>query len=88
MNDTLMPVRSLDLDRHEALAAASTDSVRLALVDRLSLRLGLWLLLRGARSLDRTRDHDSRAHDLAAASARTAREQAAQREHLLRAVRA
>ncbi len=87
MNDTLMPVRSLDLDRH-ALVAVSTDGVRLALADRLSLRVGLWLLLRGARRADRGRDHEGHIRDLAAASARSAREQSAAHEHLLRMVRA
>lgn len=80
MNDTLTPVRSLDQDRR--LITGRDDRVRL--VDRLSLRVGLWLMLRAERRIDNRRDVDVRAqrdgaaqalreHDLAVARALQAR---------------
>lgn len=49
MNSTLMPVRSLDrVEQHLSDIRSRPD--RLSPLDRLSLRVGLWLLLRSART--------------------------------------
>lgn len=49
MNSTLTPVRSLDrVEQHLSDIRAHSD--RLSSLDRLSLRIGLWLLLRSART--------------------------------------
>jgi hypothetical protein len=72
MNDTMTPVRSLDRDRHQV----SVTDVRLSLADRLSVRLGVWLLLRAERRIDRERHADLNARSLAAARARAEHERA------------
>ena len=66
MNTTLTPVRSLDRDRHQLTAS----DARLSPADRLSVRLGLWLLLRAERRVDRERHTDLAARALAGARAR------------------
>jgi hypothetical protein len=67
MNAMLTPVRSLDQDRHLTVDALD-DRTRLSLLDRLSLRIGLRLMLRAERIVDRRSDHQARA--LALANAR------------------
>jgi hypothetical protein len=85
MNDTLAPVRSLGSDR--LLPASATDGVRLALTDRLGLRVGLWLLLRSARRLDSARDHDGHARRLANSRSHDDRLHVTLRSHALSSVR-
>jgi hypothetical protein len=71
MNTTLASERSLDRDEQQILADAR--SPRIPLVDRLSLRLGLWLLLRSTRRIRTIRAHDllaHQAHETARASQR------------------
>jgi hypothetical protein len=60
MNDTLAPVRSPDADvlLHATLRPASAEqAAQLTLIDRLELRVGLWLLLRSTRRQRIARDH-------------------------------
>lgn len=83
MNDTLTPVRSLDQDRKLALAAASQGTESIALIDRLTLRVGLWLLLRGTRRITATLDREAAARLVDNARSREARERAAERAHHL-----
>lgn len=66
MNTALVSERSLD--REEQLLSADIRSPRISLVDRLSLRLGLWLLLRSTRRIHAIRDH--RGHEAARAAQR------------------
>ncbi|MCU4672110.1 hypothetical protein ACFQRL_05850 [Microbacterium fluvii] len=61
MDDTTTQTRSLDLARR-ITAPIPLESDRIALSDRLSLRLGLWLLLRSARRIDERAEHDPQ-HD-------------------------
>ncbi|MBN9174778.1 MAG: hypothetical protein J0I70_11585 [Microbacterium sp.] len=70
MHAMLTPVRSLHQDRHFDVDALDART-RLSLVDRISLRIGLRLMLRAERIVARRRDHDAR--DLALANARTLR---------------
>ncbi|MFL1999393.1 MULTISPECIES: hypothetical protein [unclassified Microbacterium] len=65
MNDLVSPVRSTDRAEHDLLRAVVHPGVRISLVDRLSLRLGLWLLLRSTRRIHRVRDHADHARLLA-----------------------
>jgi hypothetical protein len=67
MNAMLTPVRSLDQDRQHAVDVLD-DHTRLSPFDRLSLRIGLRLMLRAERIDDRRRDHQTRT--LALANAR------------------
>ena len=60
MNTTLASERSLDRD--EQHVRTDVWSTRISPVDRLSLRLGLWLLLRGTRRLHALRAHSDSAH--------------------------
>jgi hypothetical protein len=69
MNTTLMPERSLDrVEQH--LSEIRSRSHRLSVLDRLSLRLGLWLLLRSARTPRRVLTAEDWARHLAAQRAR------------------
>lgn len=86
MYDTFAPVRSPDSDRLLSPLSAS-GRARLTITDRLELRVGLWLLLRSARRLDRARDHSDHARRLHNDRLRIDREQNALREHALHSVR-
>lgn len=85
MNASLASERSLDRtgQRDHTLAA----SHRIGALDRLTLRLGLWLLLRGARNVRRAHDHVAHEQARAAARARAARDTVTV-DHLMRAHRA
>jgi hypothetical protein len=74
MNDLSMPVRSTDRTEQEILQAVVEPGVRISPLDRLSLRLGLWLLLRSSRRTRRARDHADHVRLLAALRARQERE--------------
>lgn len=74
MNDLLAPVRSPDQARQLSIATQHRLGVRPSLVDRLSLRIGLWLILRGERRLRRNSDHDEHSRLLANDRARDVRE--------------
>lgn len=65
------------------LSALSPPSAHVGLADRLSLRLGLWLLLRSARQHSRRTDRVAHAIRLRTHLEREARERAAQRDLLL-----
>lgn len=89
MHDTLSPVRSPDLDRHQLhVPALPATGARLSLADRASLRVGLWLLLRSTRSVQQNAAHDTHHRHVANDRARLARERAAAQEQLLWTVRA
>ena len=75
MNDLSMPVRSTDRPGQEILDAVVDPDARISPLDRLSLRLGVWLLLHGARHARRPIDHD------AVARLRFAQRLAQEREH-------
>ncbi|GAA1913842.1 hypothetical protein GCM10009775_03150 [Microbacterium aoyamense] len=80
MSKLLLDLRTPDL--HPAPQLPDPRSP-LSLVDRASLHLGLWLLLRSARSASRRADHHNHARLLANEQARLAREAAALRlQHL------
>ena len=86
MNQALAPVRSLDSDRL-LLPGSATDGAHLTLADRLELRVGLWLLLRSARRVDRRQDHADHARRLVNSRSQTGREHDALRAHALGSVR-
>jgi hypothetical protein len=86
MNTTLTSERSLDRDVQLELTNSPRLS-RLSTLDRLSLRLGVWLLLRSTRRLDEPRDRETHERARAAQRARLARD-ATSYEHLARAHRA
>lgn len=65
MNDLSIPVRSTDRPGQEILDAVVDPDARISSLDRLSLRLGLWLLLRGSRHARRDAEHDAGARLLA-----------------------
>jgi hypothetical protein len=85
MNTTLPRARSLDSLAQPTLDRAEFDALapRISPLDRLSLRLGLWLLLRSTRRLHRIapREQQARAHRVA--RDREVRERDAQRRRLL-----
>ena len=56
MNDLSLPVRSTDHDEQQLLRVVLTPDARVSPLDRLSLRVGMWLLLRSARRVRRRRD--------------------------------
>ena len=87
MNELLAPVRSPDQERQQILTNMPRLGVRPTFADRLSLRIGLWLILRGERRLHRAADHLQHARVHANERARLARESAAATEQLLRSVR-
>jgi len=70
----------------ETLSAAVSDH-RLSALDRLELRLGLWLLLRSARRLDVADDPAQLSRRDAARRERAERERRAERVYLLRVPR-
>ncbi|TDN92668.1 hypothetical protein [Microbacterium sp. BK668] len=81
MSKLLVDVRTLDL---HPPAPALPASAPVGLVDRASLRLGLWLLLRSAAHANRRADRDLRSRALENRSGLEARENAALRRlHLL-----
>jgi hypothetical protein len=82
MNAMLTPVRSLDLDRHLDVVDLD-DTTRLSLFDRLSLRVGLHLMLRAERLVSRRRDHLVHALSLANAREVDARERRTADQSLL-----
>lgn len=65
MSKLLVDVRTLDLHPPHHLSAPTTPGAPLSLTDRASLRLGLWLLLRGTRRAHRRADPHHRARLLA-----------------------
>ncbi|RKT36698.1 hypothetical protein DEU34_1219 [Microbacterium sp. AG1240] len=77
MNDLASRARSTDRAEHDLLQTVAEPGVRISLVDRLSLRLGLWLLLRSTRRIHRVRDHADHARLLAAHRAEEDRARAA-----------
>lgn len=74
MNDLSVPVRSTDRTEREILLAVVEPGDRISALDRLSLRLGLWLLLRSTRRNRRARDHADHLRVLAEQHARHDRE--------------
>lgn len=72
-----------DLEIPQSLSAHPPPAHHVGLLDRLSLRLGLWLLLRSARQNERRLDREAHARSLRDERAREVRDHAAQREHLL-----
>jgi len=79
MSEKLLTVRAPDV----LTDAPAPSDARLRASDRLSLRLGLWLLLRSARRVQSLRDHDENARRLRNDAARAHRERVAERRHLL-----
>ena len=88
MNDLLAPVRSPDQARQHTITTQPRSGVRPSLADRLSLRIGLWLLLRGERRLRRNADHDEHSRLLANDRARAVREREAASGQLQCSIRA
>jgi hypothetical protein len=88
MNELLAPVRSRDQERQRILTTPPQLGARPSLADRLSLRIGLWLILRGERRLQRAADPLEHGRLLANERARLARERQAAAEQLLWSVRA
>ncbi|MDN3494547.1 hypothetical protein QL996_01280 [Planococcus sp. APC 4015] len=78
MSKLYLDVRTPDL--HPPTVHPLPDAAApLGLVDRVSLRLGLWLLLRSARNARRHADHGQHARRVHADRGRLAREAAALR---------
>lgn len=78
MSKLYLDVRAPDL--HPPTVPSFPDGAApLGLVDRASLRVGLWLLLRSARNARRHAHHADHASRVAADQGRFARESAAQR---------
>ena len=75
MNDLASSARSTDRAEREILDAVVLPDVRITTIDRLSLRLGLWLLLRSTRRFHRVRDHADHARLFAHHRATERREQ-------------
>lgn len=83
MSKLLVDVRTLDL-HPPATVPALPASAPVGLVDRASLRLGLWLLLRSADHANRRADRDLRSRTLETARGSESREHdALRRLHLL-----
>ena len=90
MNITLATARSPDSDRLLLAgdsSAAAAARARLSFADRLQLRFGLWLLLRGTRRLGAASDHTDHGRRVANVRSRTDREHTALRAHALESVR-
>jgi hypothetical protein len=79
MSESHLTVRAPDV----LTVAPVPSDVRLTVTDRLSLRLGLWLLLRSARRLQRPGDHSEHSRRRRNETARVARERHAERRRLL-----
>lgn len=70
MNDLSSPVHPPDIDAQRLLSSVIAPDARPSALDRLSLRIGTWLLLRSARRINRSReraahppfDHSTRKH--------------------------
>ncbi len=73
-----------ELVLHQSLSALPPPHRHVGLADRLSLRLGLWLLLRSARQNESRSDRVAHAGRLRTECEREARELAAQHDRLLR----
>ena len=83
MSKLLVDVRTLDLHPPTTVPALPA-SAPVGLVDRASLRLGLWLLLRSAAHANRRADRDLRSRALETSRGLQARElDAVRRLHLL-----
>lgn len=82
MSKLLLEVRTPDL-HPPAVHSLPDAAAPLTFVDRASLRLGLWLLVRSARSAERHADHEVHARRLAQDRDRTAREAAVVQLHQL-----
>ncbi len=82
MHAMLTPVRSLDQTRRPDVDVLDVRT-RLSLLDRLSLRIGLRLMLRAERIVERRRDHQTRALVLANARQIRARERGVADDALL-----
>lgn len=72
MSKLLVDVRTLDL--HPPTTAPALPATAPSLVDRASLRLGLWLLLRSSRRANHRADRENRARLLETARGLDARE--------------
>ncbi|WP_125132147.1 hypothetical protein [Microbacterium sp. 10M-3C3] len=83
MNTTLSRARSLDQLAQPVHDEIHSSMPRISPIDRLSLRLGLWLLLRSTRSIRRIRPHDEHAHARRLELERQSRDLEAQRTRLL-----
>jgi hypothetical protein len=79
MNASSTTVRSLDRD-HPVIITIPTPRRRVSLIDRIALRLGLWLILRGDRAIYRP--------DAYASHGRVRANELARREREARAFRA
>ncbi|MFG6401674.1 hypothetical protein [Microbacterium sp. P04] len=74
MNDLSLPVRSRGRTEEEILRKVVEPGAQVSLFDRISLRLGLWLLLRSARRMRRVRLHADHARALEQAASLQNRE--------------
>lgn len=82
MHTLLTPVRSLDQDRHFDVDTLDART-RLSLFDRISLRIGLRLMLRAERIVARRRDNQKRLLTLANAREIRIRERSVANDALL-----
>lgn len=83
MSTQLLDVRDTDLHPHPVHPALPDPTAPLSLIDRASLHLGLWLLLRSTRRAHQRTDHRARAALVANERSRTAREADTLRLHQL-----
>ncbi|GAA2013081.1 hypothetical protein [Microbacterium ulmi] len=81
MHDTLTPVWSFDLDRRSTLPSIPLE--RLTPAERLTLRLGTWLVRRSSRRLERAAEVPKRNGEYAQAQ----RERVIAQAHLLGCLR-
>ena len=82
MSKQILDLRVPDIHT-SAISALPETAASLRLIDRLSLRLALWLLLRSTRRARRHANHEVHARLLANERERVVREAAALRRHLL-----
>ncbi|TQJ31916.1 hypothetical protein [Microbacterium sp. SLBN-146] len=82
MSTQLLDSTTTDV-RSSPVLALPASTAHLPVLDRVALRLGLWLLLRSARRAQRHTDHSAHTHRHAVETARAARELATLRAHLL-----
>jgi hypothetical protein len=83
MSTHLLELRTPELHTHSSAPALPDPRAPLSLVDRASLHVGLWLLLRSTRRAQRRADHRVRAALVANERSRTAREADTLRLHQL-----
>lgn len=83
MSKQLLELRTPDLHPQHPLPALPDPRSPLNLTDRVSLHLGLWLLLRSTRRANLHADHRARSARLANERSRTAREADTLRLHQL-----